>query len=290
MFGNHSMRPRGASRSAFTLIELLVVIAIIAILAAILFPVFAQAREKARQSSCLSNLKQTATGIMMYIQDYDEVMPLSQWPAAFPAEPNVPAFPNDSRKWPELIQPYLKNWQIMRCPSIAEDPFGIWNGSQTNIKWWYNWMSYPSYAYNWNYLNQNTDCTRLPGLPVGIGAIGQPAQTVLVVDAKNVGQSGWYTSESVDSPAALWAPDCCTWGNGGWGSGSWADTENYASKPTYTGQFAPRHNGGGNVAFCDGHVKWMTPGALAAGTNWRVGIAGSAIQITDRNQYLWDLQ
>src|SRR4030095_235819 len=91
-------------RGGFTLIELLVVIAIIAILAAILFPVFAQARDKARGAACLSNTKQMATSILMYVQDYDE------------------AFPPDSRSsqttfWMDYVQPYVKNEKIWACPS-----------------------------------------------------------------------------------------------------------------------------------------------------------------------------
>src|SRR3712207_199486 len=92
-------RPRG-----FTLIELLVVIAIIAILAAILFPVFAQAREKARAISCTSNVKQLATSVLMYAQDYDETYPIGvqdDW--------------NES--WPVKVQPYVKNLGVFRCPN-----------------------------------------------------------------------------------------------------------------------------------------------------------------------------
>src|SRR5690349_15498297 len=88
---------------AFTLIELLVVIAIIAILAAILFPVFAQARAKARQAACLSNMKQIGTAVMMYVQDYDETYPPSQ--VSVPA----PAPANSVISWPTLIYPYVKN-------------------------------------------------------------------------------------------------------------------------------------------------------------------------------------
>ena len=104
--------------SAFTLIELLVVIAIIAILAAILFPVFAQAREKARQASCLSNTKQIGLGVMMYVQDYDETYPCAAfWDSSKP-------FASDFYLWTSqrCVQPYIKNGDIYRCPSDSFAP------------------------------------------------------------------------------------------------------------------------------------------------------------------------
>lgn len=104
------MMPKRRSRGGFTLIELLVVIAIIAILAAILFPVFARAREAARATSCKNNLKQVITGLLMYAQDYDE--------ALLPYSPNGGTGTQYARNWEVELQPYLKNLQIYRCPSL----------------------------------------------------------------------------------------------------------------------------------------------------------------------------
>ena len=95
------------SKSAFTLIELLVVIAIIAILAAILFPVFARARENARKSSCMSNEKQIGIGIMQYLQDYDEKYPVQDEKVGY--------------LWFNPVQPYIKSKQVFRCPSATDD-------------------------------------------------------------------------------------------------------------------------------------------------------------------------
>lgn len=95
---------------AFTLIELLIVIAIIAILAAILFPAFAQAREKARQTACASNTRQLSYGVLMYAQDYDETLV----PTAIASESD------NGTLWPVLVHPYIKNEQVRRCPSDAK--------------------------------------------------------------------------------------------------------------------------------------------------------------------------
>ena len=111
------MMKKAYRRFGFTLIELLVVIAIIAILAAILFPVFARAREKARQASCLSNVKQLNMGIQMYLQDYDEFFPI-----------NTPV------RWWGLVYPYVKNWQIYVCPSMPTYSRGY--GTNLNYIGW----------------------------------------------------------------------------------------------------------------------------------------------------------
>jgi len=139
------MRERG-----FTLIELLVVIAIIAILAAILFPVFARAREKARQTACLSNAKQIALGVMMYAQDYDELLPHYQRPFG--------------GAWYDDLQPYLKNREITVCPSRRD-----WNPGHATHKTGYglNETVFPSG------LGSPT-----PPAPVSLAQIIEPAQTI----------------------------------------------------------------------------------------------------------------
>src|SRR5579862_8158795 len=132
--GSQQRTPRN-NTVGFTLIELLVVIAIIALLAAILFPVFAKARENARRSSCQSNLKQLALSIHQYIQDYDEMYPLPRyevsggWMAATDVN-NLPtplAYGNNYNTpgwfttWVDEVYPYVKNGQIFRCPSDTVD-------------------------------------------------------------------------------------------------------------------------------------------------------------------------
>lgn len=113
-------------RRGFTLIELLVVIAIIAILAAILFPVFARAREKARQTSCLANIKQISLSMLMYVQDYDEMTPIYRY--------NLGA--NPRLYWNAVIEPYLKNAQILKCPSRMQNTEPCHYGYNYDIDIW----------------------------------------------------------------------------------------------------------------------------------------------------------
>ncbi len=127
-------------RSGFTLIELLVVIAIIAILAAILFPVFARAREKARQTSCLSNLKQIALAIHMYAQDYDE-----RFPITYDAPGTSGGWWANAKyiMWWHETQPYLKNWQLLQCPSDPDpNQGGAFDATwQCSYSWNCGWMN-----------------------------------------------------------------------------------------------------------------------------------------------------
>ena len=144
----------------FTLIELLVVIAIIAILAAILFPVFARAREKARQSSCLSNVKQLMLAVMMYAQDYDETLPYaSSW-----GEISTPSYIT----WCQALMPYAKNTQITICPSYPNQSIG----------------------YGWNYQNfgyRSTAGTIGYGAGCKLAEIPVPAGTILIGDDPDQG-------------------------------------------------------------------------------------------------------
>lgn len=195
-------------KHGFTLIELLVVIAIIAILAAILFPVFAKAREKARQSSCLSNAKQLGLAVMQYTQDYDEVLPASY----FPGNPTT----NDT--WYEKIEPYLKNTQILKCPS-----------------------STLTIAYGWNYdfigYGSSTSIT-----VYSIGAIANPSETIMLADAGN------YVIYSPSRYSYVPSPGVNYWDYNAAGL---------------------RHNEGANIAWCDGHAKWMNQnGYLLSTTLW----------------------
>ena len=165
-------------RTGFTLIELLVVIAIIAILAAILFPVFARARENARRSSCQSNLKQIGLGMFQYTQDYDEKLPLwfadNNGTAGFNAVTTGAGSPSVDQGWAELIQPYIRSTQIMQCPSETNPPIAA-GGNSTG---------YTDYMGNTYDINAQG----------GMVAMVAPAQTVLAVDWLSQGSQGSFAA------------------------------------------------------------------------------------------------
>ncbi|HCA47545.1 MAG TPA: hypothetical protein DEP45_09375 [Armatimonadetes bacterium] len=156
-------------RRGFTLIELLVVIAIIAILAAILFPVFARAREKARQTSCLSNVKQLMLGVMMYAQDYDEVLPIgSNWTT-----------PAGSIVWDQALEPYVKNAQVFICPSEQRKQHA------RNLGYGWNWREF---GYISGGVLTNNYSTPLANITA-------PAETILLGDNEDAGARDSTTGE-----------------------------------------------------------------------------------------------
>lgn len=174
-------------RRAFTLIELLVVIAIIAILAAILFPVFAQAREKARGISCLSNLKQAGLAYAMYTQDYDETTPCQVTPVT---QYDADNFAVSGGYWYMLIQPYTKNWQLFVCPdrsdttSSKKNPAGLELGPKLgrSMGYGYNdgWVSDSGYGLVQTQTQDAFGNTERAGRP--ISAIVTPADCVAFGD------------------------------------------------------------------------------------------------------------
>jgi prepilin-type N-terminal cleavage/methylation domain-containing protein/prepilin-type processing-associated H-X9-DG protein len=176
-------------RTGFTLIELLVVIAIIAILAAILFPVFAQAREKARQSGCLSNLKQIGTALMMYTQDYDEAYPCN-WAGARPMPPSTPD--GGSYKWMDAVFPYVKNEQVFTCPSDGSSRSkyiyvrNLPKASQNN------WGSYCTNVAYWDVGPGNPPSSDVTSKQiVRVSMIQRPSETVWAADGNGSFQCAW---------------------------------------------------------------------------------------------------
>ena len=198
-----------SKKRGFTLIELLVVIAIIAILAAILFPVFARAREKARTASCQSNLKQLGLAMLMYAQDYDGLFPHNLWP-------------NISTYWWQSTYPYIKNEQIYVCPSDTRT-FGS------------GWANAITYGYNNAFWDSG---------PINESDIVQPAKCCILADCHNKAEPDGVSGYSEGASRRMFYPAGATTFSSYW-------------HPN-TGNFGAVHNDGGNYAFCDGHVKWLT--------------------------------
>jgi prepilin-type N-terminal cleavage/methylation domain-containing protein/prepilin-type processing-associated H-X9-DG protein len=296
-----SQRTNGASSKGFTLIELLVVIAIIAILAAILFPVFAQAREKARQASCLNNLKQMGTASMQYVQDYDEEL----YPHRFNCggvtcveytngtlvPPTPLTDPNAGLAltrlyWPYLIQPYLKDYAVFKCPS---NPTAAVPGSTTEV-----FMNGPQNAtgssgdnYGAETSYGHNDMMSPAGVGVKIAAIPRVSSAILIADASYYGvmpdmqNVSGYTNVShcidttdcnvefqaitstyysgTTTPPTYYGNYWANLGNSNYSQQGAADTPTAANSNP---QALSRHQGLINCQFVDGHVKAIHYSAL----------------------------
>jgi prepilin-type N-terminal cleavage/methylation domain-containing protein/prepilin-type processing-associated H-X9-DG protein len=235
-------------QKGFTLIELLVVIAIIAILAAILFPVFAKVREKARQASCASNEKQLGLGVIQYIQDYDE-----KFPAAFDnnRSPNI--------NWGQEIYPYVKSLAVFACPSNVVGATSTSTG---------NYMGYSngqenipiSYALNGDlgFVNGNNANVAIGSSTIQLdygpykpeAAINEPSQKIMI------------TETYVNNPNSHWP---------GWiycpSSGSTPCTNSTWTTSNVYGAMFAGHTGFMNVTYIDGHVKAMSPVNMVSPVN-----------------------
>ena len=228
------------SRRAFTLIELLVVIAVIGILAAILFPVFARARENARRTSCASNMKQIGLGLLQYMQDYDERQPIhggnSNGVAAGIADYTTSTVMNPWRG----IYPYTKSWQIFRCPSAVASTISsaasCVDSSTTPVN---------SCAPNGNNDNSyliNAIVFTQPSLSriISAASISAPAEIV-------------WSQEDAFASRALWPRPSVNTTSFGLRGFAWLE-------PIYNN----RHFDGGNLLFVDGHVKWRKQSSIKA--------------------------
>lgn len=218
------------NRRAFTLIELLVVIAIIAILAAILFPVFQKVRENARRTSCASNMSQIMLGAIQYTQDNDE---LNLYAYGSPG----PATDGDV-VWYQQVQPYIKSVQVFHCP---DDSYSRGNNEYDSFNY-PNVIAHPaipvSYSLTLPYVNVNewwTGKYSAGGSHVGNASITSPSSTI-------------YLSERWNGYKAF---------DVGWAAENWCNDGEFLPSPNNSVVASIGHTNGSNYGFADGHVKWM---------------------------------
>lgn len=237
-------------RKGFTLIELLVVIAIIAILAAILFPVFAQAREKARAISCLSNMKQIGLGQLMYSQDYDEQFTCGILPLSGPGFMGI--------GWAGQMYPYVKNAQLFKCPNDPNQPSKV-NGVP---------VVPVSYAINYRPLFYSTPTLQTPASTIMVTEVyGALTDVTDQHETNTVRRSACDLSDNIvwTTPPGNFA--CCQLpgaGNVYYATGQMSPSQPWPYGGTHFDPAdKPTHSGGANYTFCDGHSAFAQPTRVA---------------------------
>ncbi len=237
---------------AFTLIELLLVIAIISILAAILFPVFAQAKIAAKKTHAIKNVKQIVTASMLYSADYDD----------YTIRAN--SFPGN--RYPDRLERYLKNWQVLLSPIKTYDPQGFRDPSNAFV-YDYARRVWPEYGYNNRFLADDPPCPA-PGSPAPLctDATGRgKSQSMITSQAETVifvSSTFGYPSPNAPSTPMLgsWRVDPPGW---------WRAVDGPPeTNPAYYGMSWPRYGGRFAVVFVDGHAKALSPGQLSDASIW----------------------
>lgn len=304
-------------RKAFTLIELLVVIAIIAILAAILFPVFAQAKEAAKKTQSLSNAKQIGLSGLMYLDASDDVLAtFNTRDGACPAQvkPYAAATCSYVNMWQFKMQNYIKSWDMLIAPGDTKQTV---NDLASALKSVFN----ISYGYNYGYLSilcvkddtllaaytgcpkSNPDNPNLQQWFLGVGQsnVSRPANIIMFADSAGRDLNTASTLGSAVNPPDAWPATLYFYGPSGgevgWGKDAktiFASTSKNASSLGITGKygdtdgFATRYQEGGNTVFVDGHARWQKASQAASGSNYNKDKSAQLVQVTDYANYQWD--
>jgi len=279
-------------RRGFSLVELLIILGILVILAGLLFPVFAQARERAKRSQCISNFHQISTSTLLYLEDYnDQFSPVNQQLV------DVPNSRND-RTWVQLLLPYTRNFSSFFCPSADRAEPQIEAGFDADlvagdtITRYYRASKRVNFGYNYQYLspvvrrNGNWEAQ-----PINYSALSRPSDTLLYLDSAGPDESGhgaarggsWlvvppcrFDSTGEDTFTNSRMPTEVLTINYGWDIGE---------SPYVYGGAWPWHQGRINVSMTDGSAQTISPASLSKGCQVRENWQGV---ITDNFSYPWD--